>query len=302
LAFVYFNTFSNKLGYGFKKHTVHAIDAYSRFHWIGHINDKAGQTMSELCIFMIKRLKLQTSEKLQAAQLDNGTEFPDFVRFLKNKGVAVRSSTANYHEMVEPIEKIGGEIIEKARCAVVATGLPDNLWPFAQRAATRVHNLLPSSANPQHINPHKRLAQWLNLHKKYHDPYIAHLRTWGYKAWVWKKTDKLDRTKPRARKGKLVNYGNLEGTIYYIYIPATKKVLRCSNVKFKDAEVLKYNGYEELDGVIELEDLLPENLGMAIEDPTAETENPNPLLTLSPKGIHDMLESHSRKKTTIVKA
>jgi hypothetical protein len=32
LAFVYFNTISNKLGYGFKKHIVHAIDAYFRFH------------------------------------------------------------------------------------------------------------------------------------------------------------------------------------------------------------------------------------------------------------------------------
>jgi hypothetical protein len=32
LAFVYFDTISNKLGYRFKKHTVHAVDAYSRFH------------------------------------------------------------------------------------------------------------------------------------------------------------------------------------------------------------------------------------------------------------------------------
>jgi hypothetical protein len=79
--------------------------------------------------------------------------------------------------MVEPIEKINGEIIEKAWCAIIATGLPDNLWPFAQKAATRVHNLLPSSANPQHMSPYKRLAQWLNLHKEYHDLYIAHLRT-----------------------------------------------------------------------------------------------------------------------------
>jgi hypothetical protein len=204
--------------------------------------------------------------------------------------------------MVGPIKKINGEIIEKARCAVVATGLPDNLWPFAQRAATRVHNLLPSSANPQHMSPYKRLAQWLNLHNEYHDPYIAHLRTWGYKAWVWKKIDKLDRTKPRALEGRLVNYGNLEGTIYYIYIPATKKVLRCSDVKFEDAEVPKHNGYEELDGVAELEDLSPEDLGVAIEDPTAETVNPNPLLTPSPKGTHDVLESHPREETTIVEA
>jgi hypothetical protein len=32
LAFVYFNIISNKLGYEFKKHTVHAVDAYSKFH------------------------------------------------------------------------------------------------------------------------------------------------------------------------------------------------------------------------------------------------------------------------------
>jgi hypothetical protein len=107
---------------------------------------------------MVKRLELQTSEKLQAAKFDNSTEFPDFVRFLKNKEVAVRSLTADYYKMVGPIKKIDGEIIEKARCVIVAISLPDNLWPFAQRAATRVHNLLPSSANPQHMSSYKRLA------------------------------------------------------------------------------------------------------------------------------------------------
>jgi hypothetical protein len=302
LTFVYFDIISNKLGYEFKRYIVHAVNAYFRFHWIGYTNDKASQIMNELCISMVKRLKFKINKKLQAAQFDNGTEFPDFVRFLKNKGVIIRSSTANHYEMVGLIKKIGGEIIEKARCAIIATGLPDNMWPFAQKAAIRIHNLLPSSANPQHINPYKRLVQWLNLHKKYYDPYIAHLRTWGCKAWVWKKIDKLDRTKPRAFEERLVNYGNLEGTIYYIYIPATKKVLRCSNVKFEDAEVFKYNSYEKLNGVAEFEDLSPEDLGVAIEDPIAETVNPNPLLTPSAKGTHDVLESHPREETTIVEA
>jgi hypothetical protein len=32
LALVYFNIIPNKLGYEFKKHTVHAINAYSKFH------------------------------------------------------------------------------------------------------------------------------------------------------------------------------------------------------------------------------------------------------------------------------
>jgi hypothetical protein len=119
---------------------------------------------------------------------------------------------------------------------------------------------------------------------------------------VWKKIDKLDRTKPRALEERLVNYGNLEGTIYYRYIPAIKKVLRCLNVKFEDREVPKHYGYKELDGVAELEDLLPEDLGMAIKDPIAETVNPNPLLFPSPKGTHDVLESHPGEETTIVEA
>jgi hypothetical protein len=58
LALVYFDTISNKLGYRFKRHIVHAVNAYSRFHWIGHTNDKAGQTVGELCISMVKRLEL----------------------------------------------------------------------------------------------------------------------------------------------------------------------------------------------------------------------------------------------------
>jgi hypothetical protein len=32
LPLVYFNTISNKLGYEFKKHIIHAVNAYSRFH------------------------------------------------------------------------------------------------------------------------------------------------------------------------------------------------------------------------------------------------------------------------------
>jgi hypothetical protein len=64
LAFVYFDIISNKLGYEFKKHIVHAIDAYFRFHWINYTNNKAGQIMNELCISMVKRLELQTNEKL----------------------------------------------------------------------------------------------------------------------------------------------------------------------------------------------------------------------------------------------
>jgi hypothetical protein len=64
LAFVYFDTIPNKLGYGFKKYTVYVVDAYFRFHWIGYTNDKAGQIMGELCISMVKRLELQISEKL----------------------------------------------------------------------------------------------------------------------------------------------------------------------------------------------------------------------------------------------
>jgi hypothetical protein len=64
LAFVYFDIISNRLGYEFKRHIVYAIDAYFRFHWIGYTNNKAGQIMDELCIFMVKRLELQTNEKL----------------------------------------------------------------------------------------------------------------------------------------------------------------------------------------------------------------------------------------------
>jgi hypothetical protein len=119
---------------------------------------------------------------------------------------------------------------------------------------------------------------------------------------MWKKIDKLNRTKPRAFEGRLVDYGNLKGTIYYIYIPATKKVLRCLDVKFEGAEVPKHNGYKKLNGIAKLKDLSSEDLGVAIKDPIAETVNPNPLLIPSLKGTHDMLESHPREKTTIVEA
>jgi hypothetical protein len=93
---------------------------------------------------------------------------------------------------------------------------------------------LPIKANSGNISPYQRLVQWLKIHKKYEEPYIAHLRTWGCKAWVWQKVPKLQRTKARAIEGFLVNYDNLYGTIYFVYIPSIRKVLQCADVRFNN--------------------------------------------------------------------
>jgi hypothetical protein len=77
----------------------------------------------------------------------------------------------------------------------------DYLCPFAESAAVHVQNLLPTKVNPGNMSPHQRLAQWLKIHREYEEPYIAYLRTWGCKAWVWQKVPKFQRTKARAIKG-----------------------------------------------------------------------------------------------------
>ncbi|KAK6062512.1 hypothetical protein SCUP515_13293 [Seiridium cupressi] len=118
-----------------------------------------------------------------------------------------------------------------------------------------VLNLLPSSSNPKNLSPYQRLCAWLKLHTEYYTPYIAYLRTWGCKAWVWKKTPYFHRTKARAFKGYLVGYGNIYGTIYYVYISSTRKVIRCSDVVFDNRTDLVLPNIEDLDYEAQFESL-----------------------------------------------
>jgi hypothetical protein len=158
LALIYFDTIFYEQGYDFKKHTVHYMDSYLAFHWIGHTNNKTSETVGQKAITIVKRFERQIDEQIQEIQLNNGTEFPKLVKYAGRRGIICRPTAAGHDEMISREKHAGGRITQASRCAILATKLPNYLWPFAESAAIHVQNLLPIKANPGNISFYQRLV------------------------------------------------------------------------------------------------------------------------------------------------
>jgi hypothetical protein len=91
--------------------------------------------------------------------LDNGTEFPKLVKYAGRRGIICRPTAAGHDKMIDREKHAGGRITQAFKCAILATGFLDYLWPFAESAAIHVQNLLPTKANPGNMSSYQRLAQ-----------------------------------------------------------------------------------------------------------------------------------------------
>ncbi|KAK4170586.1 hypothetical protein QBC36DRAFT_316572 [Triangularia setosa] len=117
--------------------------------------------------------------------------------------------------------------------------IPMHLWPFVVDSVVRVINLLPSKATPNGTSPHEAFFKAVNMPGEAAKPYIKHLRTYFCDAFYYIKPahrDQGDKFSARARKGKLIGYGDLHGRIYWVWDPELHKIVRVNAVKFNETE------------------------------------------------------------------
>ncbi|KAK4206097.1 hypothetical protein QBC37DRAFT_254380, partial [Rhypophila decipiens] len=98
-------------------------------------------------------------------------------------------------------------------------------------------NLIPTTSNKFDESPIKVLERELNLPSD--NSYIRHLRSYFCPAYYYIKKEKRikgEKFEPRARKGRLIGYGDLHGRIYWIWDPELKKVIRATAVRFNEED------------------------------------------------------------------
>ena len=81
--------------------------------------------------------------------------------------------------------------MNQACASLVANGLPEGHWPYAEEAAVHIINFTPSYANPGSMSPHERWACRVNLPEAYIMPLIRTLRTWACRVYVYINNKKL---------------------------------------------------------------------------------------------------------------
>ncbi|KAK0707111.1 hypothetical protein B0T26DRAFT_607342, partial [Lasiosphaeria miniovina] len=98
-------------------------------------------------------------------------------------------------------------------------------------------NLLPTSRNPDYKSPQQVVEEALNMPQDLRKPNIKYLRSYYCIAYYYVKPayrQAADKFAPRARKERLIGYGDLSGRIYQIYDSELKKIIRAGSVGFNE--------------------------------------------------------------------
>jgi hypothetical protein len=153
------------------------------------------------------------------------------------EGIQIFKTTPHTPSMNGKAERAGRIILDKTRTMMIAHGIPEHLWPFVLESVVNVLNLLPTTVNPDTASPYEVFAKGVNMPEDALKPYIRHLRSYYCHAYYYikpEKRDKADKFIPRAKKGRLIGYGDLHGKIYWIWNPTEKKIIRANAVRFDE--------------------------------------------------------------------
>jgi hypothetical protein len=116
-------------------------------------------------------------------------------------------------------KRAGRSILDKARTIMIVYRIPEYLWPFVIESVVNVLNLLPTAVNPGIASPFELFAEGVNMPDEALKPYIRHLWSYFCHAYYYikpAKRDRSDKFAPKAKKGRLIGYGDRHGKIYWI--------------------------------------------------------------------------------------
>ncbi|KXL49222.1 MAG: hypothetical protein FE78DRAFT_28434 [Acidomyces sp. 'richmondensis'] len=171
--------------------------------------------------------------------MDNETSLggQSFNQFLKNRGIQKRCTTPHNSEQNGRAEITNHLVTVLARKLMIAGHVPKHLWPEAVRAATYMLNITPSKSLGMK-SPYTCLAEQQHAVGNTDwplQPNVSNLRAYGCVTYVLDQSIKRgDKFAPRALKGKLVGYEVGSHTIYRVYVPSLRKVVRSVNVSFNE--------------------------------------------------------------------
>ncbi|RYP29394.1 hypothetical protein DL768_011215 [Monosporascus sp. mg162] len=173
------------------------------------------------------------------------------------------------HELLPPYtkepagvqERAGGVIITKARCLIISSNLPSDLWPEAVEAATYIANRTPTKALGWKT-PIQVLNEWIAKRDKIPVPEeglkanVTNVVLFGSEAYalteaVRRGAERLKKMDPRAYIGYLVGY--VASNIYRVWVPSQQRVITVRDVTFDETK--KYRGDQLQKSSIEIAEL-----------------------------------------------
>ncbi|GKB75211.1 copia LTR rider [Tanacetum coccineum] len=122
------------------------VDDYSRRVWVYFLRYK-NEAFNKFKEWK-QLVENQTSRKLKKLRTDNGLEFcnQEFNNLYKESGIARHLTAAGTSQQNGLAERMNGTLLNKLRCLLIQSGLPDSFWVEATVMTSYLINRSPSTA------------------------------------------------------------------------------------------------------------------------------------------------------------
>jgi transposase InsO family protein len=203
------------------------IDDHSRKLWVYTLKSK-DQVLDVFKQFQAS-VERQTGKKLRCIRTDNGGEYlGPFDEYCKQQGIRHQRTPPKTPQLNGLAERMNRTLVERVRCLLSQSQLPNSFWGEALSTSVHVLNLTPCV--PLQFDVPDRV--WTGKDVSY-----DHLRVFGCKAFVHIPKDERSKLDVKTRQCIFLGYG-LDEFGYRLYDPVEKKLVRSRDVVFMEDQTI----------------------------------------------------------------
>ncbi|KAK2068664.1 hypothetical protein P8C59_003294 [Phyllachora maydis] len=207
------------------------VNRKSRYRWVFNLPNKSGPIVANAIKGFFRGLRNGFGRYPTKFHFDGGTEITDLLTtWLAKRGIKFSTSAPYIHEQNGLVERSVRVILDRVRCTILSSALPQYLWCFILEAVVELVNSI--AITNKETTPFQALFNELEPGI----PYIPNLERYraigarGEAIIPLEKRSKSLKFTSRTEECKLLAV--LGSKTYLIYIPSRRAVLKTSTVKF----------------------------------------------------------------------
>ncbi|KAK2070934.1 hypothetical protein P8C59_005394 [Phyllachora maydis] len=207
------------------------VNRKSRYRWVFNLPNKSGPIVANAIKGFFRGLRNGFSRYPTKFHFDGGTEITDLLTtWLAKRGIKFSTSAPYIHKRNGLVERSVRVILDRVRCTILSSALPQYLWCFILEAIVELVN--STAITNKETTPFQVLFDELEPGIP-HIPNLERYRAIGARGEAiipLEKRSKSLKFTSRTEECKLLAV--LGSKTYLVYIPSRRAVLKTSTVKF----------------------------------------------------------------------
>ncbi|KAK2067205.1 hypothetical protein P8C59_000964 [Phyllachora maydis] len=207
------------------------VDRKSRYRWVFNLPNKSGPIVANAIKGFFRGLRNRFGRYPTKFHFDGGTKITDLLTtWLAKRGIKFSTSAPYIHKQNSLVERSVRVILDRVKCTILSSALPQYLWCFILEAIVELVN--STAITNKETTPFQALFNKLEPGIP-HIPNLERYRAIGARGEAiipLEKQSKSLKFTSRTEECKLLAV--LGSKTYLVYIPSRRAVLKTSTIKF----------------------------------------------------------------------